>query len=181
MKKSLVFLIVIIVLLIPSGIVFAQDNCPDGDGWTCKKVKEGFSTVGVFIVQTSDFPIVAIWIDGTVYEENTAEGCFYIRNLGTKEISVFSACESIKWFSLYAPIPITATVAIITPTSTATVTPSNTAHPITSTPEITKTSTTVPIINNGNNATNPVTLFIVVAFAIAAIIILVALLTRKKH
>lgn len=182
MKKLIVFLVVVILLTIPSGIVLGQDTCPTDNGWSCFKL-EGIDTVGLYFIVEQEYPVQKVWINGTLFEKDTKKDeCFFISGLGTVRVEILSNCGTIVEIGEYfiAPATVTPTntaTPIATATYVATATPIATAIYVATTTSTVPTTETIP-------ATNPIVLLIVgLSFLALAAIIIIALIVRKnaKH
>lgn len=187
--KKVIFLIVAIMLLVPSGIVSAQDNCPSNEGWICETLPEGSSVVGEYLIVQdlkNNLPIQAIWINGILYEEDTTEEDprFFISGLGTTRVEILQKNKITK-IGVYIPGYPTATpVATATPTITSI--PTNTVTPI---PTATAIETAIPVATPTSvatttetlSATKPTTILVAgILFLALGAITIIALIVRKK-
>ena len=121
MKRMFTAVFVILVALLATKPVFAQDGAPTGDGWDCFSFSENEPTNGLVLILEEEYPITQLWIDGVFYQTDIPEdkaACFVIEGLGTNTVRVKSLCGDIKDMCQYIAQP--TPVATSTPAATAT-------------------------------------------------------------
>lgn len=192
MRKSM-FLIVVLATLCFSHPVSAEGICPptSGEGWDVAVFPPMGENWTNLSMEEDTNPIMQLCINNVLYTVDSPNSeSLQIKGLGSLRVQIVPVGKSIKiesvFYSINSVIPTVTSAPIATATVTVTNSPTVSATQIvTNTPIATATQTAIPTNTSAIKvplpATKPIVFIIIgISFAIATIIFVVVLLTRKK-